>query len=181
MNKLTIALGATTLAAATMLSGCGSTPASAPADPPATTTTGPTGTPTPPARAGVLGPTGYGTLTIGMSHRAAMATGQVASGARGPHLAGHPDAGLCLSRADGLMAIFLGKGMRTSEGLRIGSSAARLRHLYPDLKPYGVTEPGHSSGIYRAPAGDGDWYEIDVDHQRVSVVILRQDRQTCFE
>ncbi|GAB4013038.1 hypothetical protein [Nocardioides ultimimeridianus] len=178
MNKLTTALGATTLAAATMLSGCGSTPTSAPADPPATA---PAVTPAASTHAAVLGPTGYGPLTLGMSYRDARATGQVADGSRGTHLAGHPDAGLCLSRADGLMAIFLGRGMRTSEGLRLGSSAARLRHLYPALTPYGVAEPGHSSGIFRAPAGAGDWYEIDVDHRHVSVVILRRDRQTCFE
>lgn len=178
MNKPTTALGATTLAAVTLLSGCGSSPTSAPAGAPDTT---PAITPAASTPADALGPTGYGPLTLGMSYKLATATGQVTSDAHGTHLAGHPDAGLCLSRTDGLMAIFLGKGMRTSEGLRIGSSAARLRHLYPDLTPYGVAEAGHSSGIFRAPAGDGDWYEIDVDHQRVSVVILRQDHQTCFE
>lgn len=179
MKKLPAAVAATTLATLATLSACGSTPTYSSTPPPGAPST--TAVDAATTRPVALGPTGYGQLALGSGYKVAMATGLVAHGSRGSHLTGHPDAGLCLNRTDGLMAIFLGKGMRTSEGLRIGDSAARLRAAYPDLRPYGVSEGIRGSGIFRADAADGDWYEIDLDHGSVSVVILRQDHQTCFE
>jgi len=136
--------------------------------------------------ADVLGPTGYDQLTIGMSYDDALATGDIETaavdGGRGLQVVGHPDAGLCLSRKDGLMAIFLGKGMQTPEGIKLGSTADDLIAAYPDLRPYGPDSKVGGPGIFRAGAGDGDWYEIDVEPTlKVSNVILRQDHQTCFE
>jgi len=141
-------------------------------------------TPTTPA-SDVLGPTGYDRLRIGMSYADALATGEVgdrSDGAANAALAGRPDAGLCLSKKDGLMAIFLGAGMHTPEGIRIGSSTAELQAAYPGLKPYGPDSKLGRGGIFRADAGKGLWYEIDVEQtKQVSTVILRQDHQTCFE
>jgi hypothetical protein len=133
----------------------------------------------------VLGPTGYDRLTIGMSYTDALATGDVgdrSDGAMNAALVGHPDAGLCLSKKGGLMAVFLGKGMRTAEGVRLGSSVADLEAAYPALKAYGPDSVLGGPGVFRAPASNGLWYEIDVANDRtVSTVILRQDHQTCFE
>lgn len=158
------------------LTGCGGAPTS-PVTPP--THHAP--------RSAVLGPTGHDGLEIGMTYAEAMATGDVAEepgdpgGGPIPHLAGHLDAGLCLSKEDGLMAIFLGRGMHTPEGLRIGSSVADLVAAYPRARPLSDGALGQP-GVFRADATPTTWYEIDVDRgRRVSTVILRQDHQTCFE
>lgn len=141
-------------------------------------------TPTP--SSAVLGPTGYDRLRIGMSYADALASGDIeqaaTDGRKGLQLVGHPDAGLCLSRKDGLMAIFLGAGMSTPERIRLGSKADDLIAAYPDLRPYDPDSKVGGPGIFRADAADGTWYEIDVKRNlKVSTVILRQDHQTCFE
>ncbi|HJQ06912.1 MAG TPA: hypothetical protein VJ872_15795 [Nocardioides sp.] len=175
MNKLPAVLAATALATAA-LAGCGARTAVAPAAAHPSTAT----------LLSTLGPTGYGEVSIGMSYVDALATGQVTSqavdGGHVLHLTGHPDAGLCLTRADGVMAIFAGKGMHTPEGLRIGSTAADLVKDYPKVRSIGPDGAVGDAGIFRADAHGGAWYEIDVNRQRVvTTIILRQDHQTCFE
>ena len=149
----------------------------------ASTTTSPTSTGTVPA---VLGPVGYDRLTVGMTYAEAMATGEIAelptrtNGVR-IELGDHPDAALCMSQKGGLMAIFLGAGMHTPEGIGLGSPVADLVAAYPDLKPMSDGPVG-GPGVFRAAATGKLWYEIDVNQKRqVSAVILRQDHQTCFE
>jgi hypothetical protein len=133
----------------------------------------------------VLGPTGYGRLRIGMTYDEALATGEIGPATTdggGLQIAAHPDASLCLDEKDGLMAIFLGAGMRTPEGVHHGSTVAELESAYPDLRSVGPDGHVGGPGIFRADAADGLWYEIDVNQNlKVGTVILRQDHQTCFE
>ncbi|UBU18171.1 hypothetical protein [Nonomuraea gerenzanensis] len=111
-----------------------------------------------------LGPYGYGAVKLGMSATKARATGRIVLKQRagaGPcsgwnlkaHPAGKDRVGLYISKRVGVAVILAQKGMRTPQGIGLGSSARQVKKAYPKLRvsPAGisyVTVPGNPKAYY---------------------------------
>jgi hypothetical protein len=84
---------------------------------------------------GILGPTGYGTLTLGMAYPDVMATGLLEKSSSGAWvLKDHPEAEVCVTKAGGLMAIFADQSAVTPEGIHVGSTYAQVKAAYPHVQ-----------------------------------------------
>jgi len=90
-----------------------------------------------------FGPYGYGPVKLGMSLKKARATGAIVP--KGPvkgscthwdlkrFPTGKDASGVIISRKEGVVGIEGRKGMKTPEGIRIGSTYKRLKKAYPRL------------------------------------------------
>jgi hypothetical protein len=114
----------------------------------------------------VLGPTGYGTLKLGMSFQDAKAT-EMLAGADTP-----PTSCMTYQLSEGTSAVssasvsptggvfrFTADGARTPEGIEVGSTSAQLRAAYRDL--------AKGTAAYTASTGSGGSYVFYVDDQNV--------------
>ncbi|MFC6900631.1 hypothetical protein ACFQGX_35825 [Nonomuraea dietziae] len=91
-----------------------------------------------------LGPDGYGAVKLGMTVKQAKTTGDVVKkrpghgGCSGWDLKKFPtpkdSVGIYISPNVGLAAIFAAKGMRTPEGIKIGSTVKQVKAAYPRIK-----------------------------------------------
>lgn len=121
-----------------------------------------------------LGPYGYGKVKLGMTAKQAKATGKVvrksgASPCSGWDLKAHPTGpnayGLYISKNVGVAMIFAPKGVKTPEGIAIGSTKKQLNKAYPRLKqaasgyPY-TTVPGNKKAYYYFLLAHGRIYEM---------------------
>ncbi|MDL4773093.1 hypothetical protein [Actinomadura xylanilytica] len=98
----------------------------------------------PTAKPEPLGPSGYGALKLGMTLAQARATGLITvkskpgAGCGTFDLKAHPhpadEVGGYISAEHGLASIFAAGGIATPEGVRVGSSAAKVKKAYPQLK-----------------------------------------------
>ncbi|TYB56539.1 hypothetical protein FXF51_42910 [Nonomuraea sp. PA05] len=116
------------------------------------------------AKKPALGPYGYGAVKLGMSATKAKATGKIvfrmgsgASPCSGWNLKAHPAGkgrvGLYISKRVGVAVILAQKGMRTPQGIGLGSSAKQVRKAYPGLRvsPAGISYvavPGNAKAYY---------------------------------
>ncbi|MEU4328496.1 hypothetical protein [Nonomuraea dietziae] len=112
-----------------------------------------------------LGPYGYGKVKLGMSAKKAKATGKVVlkwpaglGACSGWDHKAHPtkksQVGLYISKKVGVAVIFAPKGVKTPEGIGIGSTMKQVKKAYPRLRyvmdtgrPY-VSVPGNSKAYY---------------------------------
>lgn len=111
-----------------------------------------------------LGPYGYGAVKLGMSATKAKATGKIvfkmAAGAgscSGWDLKAHPTGkgrvGLYISKNVGVAVILAPKGVKTPQGVGLGSTMKQVKRAYPRLKtspsgfPY-VSVPGNPKAYY---------------------------------
>ncbi|MEV4067677.1 hypothetical protein [Nonomuraea dietziae] len=112
-----------------------------------------------------LGPYGYGKVKLGMSAKKAKATGKVvlkrAAGLEacsGWDFKAHPTrktrVGLYISKKVGVAVISAPKGVKTPEGIGIGSTMKQVKKAYPRLRyvtgtgrPY-VSVPGNPKAYY---------------------------------
>jgi hypothetical protein len=135
----------------------------------------------------VLGPRGLGGLTLGMTRRQAEATSLI-EGYEVEDFTGNCGISHLRTTGDtvyftpglGLSNITAPDGVRTPEGIRVGSTIKELQRAYPDWEEvlgggdsgYGWVEvPGHSKNSYR----------IDVRDGKVSSVVLSTEGQKCVE
>jgi hypothetical protein len=123
-----------------------------------------------------FGPSGYGGITLGMSAKAAKASGKIApvgandsAACTGWALKAHPigrdTIGLYISKKHGVAVIFAPKGAKTPEGIGLGSTSRQIKKAYPKLKtaasgyPY-VDIPGKSHAYYSFLLNKGKVYEM---------------------
>lgn len=139
-----------------------------------------------------------GPLKIGMSLRAAKATGLIVVNS-GP---GAPGADSCVSahwkgQSDHAWMVFNGKyGLRaldsfgdqkTPEGIRRDSTLAAVRRAYPHLTwrvdGYDIPDRKRTDGDVLADVvkGDGAHYRINIQKSKVTDVQLESDRTGCYE
>ncbi|GGV35538.1 hypothetical protein GCM10010182_69400 [Actinomadura cremea] len=151
---------------------------------PATASTGAPGSAAPSGPT-YLGPDGYGALKLGMTRAEAEATGVITVTGEPPggptcgsfelkeFPSGANAAGGNFSAGLGIASIFAAEGMRTPEGIEIGSSEADLAKAYPDLQQGPnlsfVTVPGNPKAVYSFLVVDG----------RVEAFGLDLANQTC--
>lgn len=123
-----------------------------------------------------LGPYGYGKVRLGMSEKQAKATGAVvlkkageAGSCAGWDLkalpSGKDNVGLYISKKRGVALIFAAKGVKTPEGIGLGSTMTQIKKAYPGVKtaasgyPY-VGVPGNSKAYYSFLLSKGKVYEL---------------------
>ncbi|MEV0621967.1 hypothetical protein AB0I81_52215 [Nonomuraea sp. NPDC050404] len=111
-----------------------------------------------------LGPHGYGQVRLGLSAQQAKATGKLKlklAGSGGAcsgwdlkaHPTGKDSVGLYVSKKRGVAVIFAAKGMKTPQGIGIGSTLKQIKAAYPkvktprDFNPY-VSVPGNPKAHY---------------------------------
>ncbi|GAA2989888.1 hypothetical protein GCM10010483_38010 [Actinokineospora diospyrosa] len=176
-----------------MVSSPASAPAAAaPVAPPAATPTT-SATPTPAIRvpvkyAPVIGPTGYGSLTLGMTLRQAVDTGRVlppdqlsdvAEPCRLLRVPGQVT-GLRVGLIDGVGVVSIPGygGARTPEDIGPGSTRAQVKRTYPGFREWSggiaVAVPGHPANQYAFDFGGAD-----LDDDRVGSVELSVKDRGC--
>ncbi|MEU6412380.1 hypothetical protein [Microbispora sp. NPDC046933] len=131
-----------------------------------------------------LGPYGYGGVKLGMSAKQAQKTGEIVKksggeGCSGWDLKAHPtgkDAvGLFISKKRGVAAIFAPKGVRTPEGIGIGSTMKQLKKVYPHLRTAASGYP-----VTTVPGNGKANYSFLLSHGKVYELALSLKNQDCF-
>ncbi|MET7465373.1 hypothetical protein [Nonomuraea sp. NPDC005501] len=123
-----------------------------------------------------FGPAGYGGVKLGMSAKAAQATGKIShkKGLDSPsctgwqlkaHPTGSDGVGLYISKKHGVAMIFASKGVKTPAGIGLGSTYKQIKKAYPKVKtaasgyPY-VDVPGVTGAYYSFLLQKGKVYEM---------------------
>ncbi|MEV5569189.1 hypothetical protein AB0L06_04010 [Spirillospora sp. NPDC052269] len=191
---MTARLAATTtiiLTGAVALSACGGsggsggkTKADPSTPPPSAPATAPgaagfaSGEPAPTRGVPTLGPSGFGALKLGMTTARAKATGQIVlkSAPQGAgcgtfslkaHPAGANAVGGYVSPHYGVASIAARPGMRTPQGIGLGSTLAQVKHAYPHLQT-GVNGssapvPGNAKAVYSFLVTNDKIKELSLD------------------
>lgn len=132
-----------------------------------------------------LGPYGYGAVKLGLTVKQAKATGAVVkkmpggSGCSGWDLKSFPtpkdSVGIYISPKVGLAAIFAAKGMKTPEGIKIGSTAKQVKAAYPRVK-----KDAHGFYVTTVPGNKKAYYSFGVTRGKVTEYGIALNKQDCF-
>ncbi|RKS68165.1 hypothetical protein BZB76_6413 [Actinomadura pelletieri DSM 43383] len=132
-----------------------------------------------------LGPTGYGTVQLGMSRDKAESTGLITVKTEPPGAMGcgtfdlrkfpqkKSSAGGYFSAELGIASIFAVEDMRTPEGIALGSSTAEVEKAYPKLRK------GPNASFTVVPGNPKAVYTFLIDGGRVQELVLDLAEQTC--
>ena len=144
----------------------------------------------------MLGPTGYGALSLGMTKAEAQATGLTTGittsgkgncGAGDGYLAGTPtpsDVALpgrlyFSATTDRLVAIHAFRDVTTPQGIRLGSSYAQLHAAYPTWRAIGPDSTYGRGGV-AVPGNPHAHYRIVANGKVVVELSLDSDAQDCY-
>ncbi|MFC3985800.1 hypothetical protein [Streptosporangium jomthongense] len=132
-----------------------------------------------------LGPYGYGAVKLGMTVTQAKKTGGVVKklsgdgGCSGWDLKDFPtpkdSVGVFISPKVGLAAIFAAKGMRTPEGVGIGSTAKQMKTAYPHIR-----KDVHDFYVITVPGNKKAYYTFGVTRGKVTEYGIALNEQDCF-
>ncbi|WP_214319933.1 hypothetical protein [Nonomuraea sediminis] len=135
-----------------------------------------------------LGPYGYGDVKLGMTAKQAKATGAVVekngdSSGEGPcsgwdlkkFPTGKDYVGIYISKKYGVVLIAAGKGVKTPEGIRIGSTGKQLKAAYPHIK-----KDVHGFYDIKVPGNKKAYYSFTVEHAKVTDFNIVANNQDCF-
>ncbi|MFE9204039.1 hypothetical protein [Micromonospora sp. NPDC007230] len=140
----------------------------------------------------VLGPDGLGALKLGMSKKEAVATGMISNFGNLDQQA-FP---ACPARAEvtgdgavvlwstrlGVATIEAPTGVKTAEGIGVGSSRASVRQAYPSWRGIDGTPPhDEGRGLVPVPGNPDARYRIVVQNGKVQSITLQFARQDCYE
>jgi hypothetical protein len=145
-----------------------------------------------------INPDHIGPLKIGMSLRAAKATGLITvnagQGDAGPdscvsaHWKGQSDRGwMVFNGRYGLRALDSFGNQRTPEGIRPGSTLDAVKRTYPRItwRTDGDDTPDakrvSGDALVDVVKGDGAHYRININKKKVTDVQLESDRAGCYE
>ncbi|GAA4913461.1 hypothetical protein HD597_010486 [Nonomuraea thailandensis] len=146
-----------------------------------------TGTPALAERKPLLGPTGYGSVKLGMTAAQARATGKlVRKSVRGSlptcttwdlkeQRYGDNRAGVFISKKHGVVAIAAPGSVRTPQGIGRGSTVAQLRRAYPDFR---LDADGPIAGV---PGNRKATYVFHISKTKVLGVAIYLKKQDCFK
>jgi hypothetical protein len=138
----------------------------------------------------VLGPTSFGKLKIGMTAKAATATGEVDApatdrcGAAPLKSARSADVTVIYSSDKGLVAIPAYGRIATPQGARIGSTLQQVQKFHRDFAARDVDGDWVDSGTGYAGWNDaypGVHYRFDFQDGKVAGMSLEHDQQNCYE
>jgi len=181
--------------AAVAVAGCGPTVAHVAGDAapvtPASSTAPAAGGPSTTA-APVLGPNGLGPLKLGMTRAKASATGLITKWTRfeasSPcylaHLKGYPadSSFVYYSPSRGLLNITAPKGIRTAQGIEVGSSTSDMLRAYPDWTNVETESPTTEGRGWAGVSGNSDAvFEISTGNGKVDQIILQWRDHDCYE
>jgi len=133
-----------------------------------------------------LGPYGYGALKLGMTVKQAKATGTIVLSQPGDKVAcsswnlkkfpiRENSVDVYISPKVGVAAIFSRKGMRTPEGIKIGSTFRDLKTAYPHIK-----KDYHGFYDTKVPGNKKAYYTFAVTKGKVTQFGLALNDQDCF-
>ncbi|MEV4887811.1 hypothetical protein AB0K48_00270 [Nonomuraea sp. NPDC055795] len=132
-----------------------------------------------------LGPHGYGSVKLGMTLKQATTTGAVVKklpgngGCSGWDLKSFPtpkdSVGIYISPKVGLAAIFAAKGMKTPEGIRIGSTTKQVKAAYPRVK-----KDVHGFYVTTVPGNKKAYYTFGLTRGKVTEYGIALNKQDCF-
>ncbi|NLT53187.1 MAG: hypothetical protein GXX79_01175 [Actinomycetales bacterium] len=135
----------------------------------------------------ILSWTGYRGLTLGMTWDQAVATGMVHGSppeacmpVRGADKARHVWFGDDMR----VVAIDVGPGVRTTEGVRIGDSWNTVKRAYPQLKESDLRDTGRMYARHPGREDDeryGGYRFSFVDGEKLAEITLESHAQNCYE
>ncbi|MBE3012683.1 hypothetical protein IL992_26325 [Microbispora sp. NEAU-D428] len=122
---------------------------------------------------GTFGPYGYGGVRLGMTLKQAEATrkivkkldeGQCSGWDLKAHPTGRDGVGLYISKDLGVALIEAPKGVKTPEGIKVGSTLKQVKKAYPRLDTTGnypvAVVPGNPKALYYFLSYRGKVYEL---------------------
>ncbi|TQS21629.1 hypothetical protein FLW16_39245 [Microbispora sp. KK1-11] len=122
---------------------------------------------------GTFGPYGYGGVRLGMTLKQAEATrkivkkldeGQCSGWDLKAHPTGRDAVGLYISKKLGVALIEAPKGVKTPEGIKVGSTMKQVKKAYPRLDTTGnypvAAVPGNTKALYYFLSQRGKVYEL---------------------
>ncbi|WP_433433373.1 hypothetical protein [Nonomuraea sp. CA-141351] len=132
-----------------------------------------------------LGPYGYGKVRLGMSEKQAKATRQIVLKmpsedglCSGWDLRAHPSGknavGLYISKKKGVAVISAPKGVKTPEGIGIGSTMKQIEKAYPNVR---TPEDGYPS--VRVPGNRKAYYAFLLEKGKVHDLLIGLNSQDC--
>jgi hypothetical protein len=137
----------------------------------------------------VLGPAGLGGLKLRMTRERAEGTGLI-EGYEVEDFTGNCGVARLRSTGDtvyftpglGLSGIYAPDGVRTPEGIRVGSPVTEVKAAYPTWKAI-VTGDDNAQdwGWVDVPGSSDDGYRIDVKGGKVTSIVLAAEGQKCIE
>jgi hypothetical protein len=137
-------------------------------------------------RSDALGPFGYGGVKLGMSAKQAKATGKIvrkagASDCSGWDLNKHPtgrySVGIYISKKLGVAVIGAPKGVKTPQGIGIGSTRTELRKAYPKLE---TSASGSKDNLFtNIPGNRKAFYRFLLEHNKIYSLSLELKNQDC--
>lgn len=133
---------------------------------------------------GKLDATGYGSIKLGMSKQAALATGMLQTTPLQPNPGGCADypfpgnTGGVVSIDDSVMSISPPDGVKTAEGITIGSTYSQAKAAYPDLTDEHI--PGFAESA-KVPGNPDASFQFKFDStQKVSTFsMIRENVPGC--
>ncbi|WP_067501254.1 hypothetical protein [Actinoplanes sp. TFC3] len=97
-------------------------------------------------------------------------------------LKGYPDARVAAGSTQGVQVIDGRPGLRTPEGIGIGSSESAVRDAYSGWKVAAADDPvGDHRGFVKVPGNADAYYRMMIKNKKVSELALESADQSCYE